>query len=177
MYFDRFSFTMINTYIILGSNVGQRLSFIEKAKYLLEELVGNIINETSVYSTEPWGVEDQKTYLNQVLLIETELSAEKLIDEILKIEEKLGRIRGEKYAPRTIDIDILLFGDLIIEQPELIIPHPRMQDRNFVLTPLKEIAPDVIHPVFQRSISSLQEQCNDQKEVFILAANEPANTI
>lgn len=177
MLFDRFSFTMIKTYIILGSNVGQRLSFIEKAKYLLEEIAGNILSETSVYSTEPWGVENQDTYLNQVLLIETELSAEKLLEEMLRIEEKLGRIRGGKYAPRTIDIDILLFGDFIVEQPELIIPHPRMQDRNFVLTPLKEIAPDVIHPVFQRSISSLQEQCTDQKEVFILAANEPANTI
>jgi 2-amino-4-hydroxy-6-hydroxymethyldihydropteridine diphosphokinase len=177
MNFDRFFFAMTETYLILGSNIGQRLSFLEKAKYLIEERIGTIKEASSIYSTEPWGVEYKEAFLNQVLFIETPLLADKLIQEILTIEEKLGRTRDLRYAPRTIDIDILFFGDAIIEQPELCIPHPRMQDRNFVLTPLMEIAPSFIHPVFQVSISTLQNRCIDQKEVFILAADEPANTI
>lgn len=168
---------MQETYLILGSNIQPRRAYLEKAKYLLAEKAGAVLKESAVYSTEPWGVESDTYFLNQVILFSTPLQPESLLKTIHEIEDILGRSRNTKYGPRTIDIDILLWGDLVKRTTDLQIPHPFMQDRKFVLKPLCEIAPDVIHPVLGKSISTLAGACTDQKEVFILAAHEPADSI
>lgn len=120
-----------------------------------------VTRRSSVYRTAPWGKPGQSDFLNQVLEIETRLSAKELMDDLLKIEEKLGRRRQEKFGPRLIDIDIIFFNDEIISQPGLTIPHPEVQNRRFALVPLNELAPNHMHPVFQKTIYQLLLECPD----------------
>lgn len=120
-----------------------------------------VTRRSSIYRTAPWGKSGQSDFLNQVLEVETKLSAQELIDELLRIEEKLGRRREEKFGPRLIDIDIIFFNDEIISQPGLTIPHPQVQNRRFALVPLNELAPNHIHPVFQKTIYQLLLECPD----------------
>ena len=151
----------MNAYLLLGGNIGDRLANFEKAKQLLEKQVGKIITSSSIYETASWGNTDQPDFLNQVLLIETNLTAEQIMEQILLIESKLGRVRTEKNASRTIDIDILFFNEQIIETKSIIIPHPQIQNRKFVLYPLNELAPDLAHPVLKKTIHELLFQCKD----------------
>lgn len=141
--------------------MGDRLANLENAKKAIEKDLGNILYTSSVYETAAWGKEDQPAFLNQALLIETNLKAEDLMNTLLQIEKNMGRIRQEYLGPRTIDLDIIFFNDQIMNTENLTIPHPQMQKRNFVLTPLNEIAPDFIHPVFNRSIAQLLMDCED----------------
>jgi 2-amino-4-hydroxy-6-hydroxymethyldihydropteridine diphosphokinase len=124
-----------------------------------------VSNASSIYETAAWGKNDQPAFLNQVLEIETALSPPQLLKTILAIEENIGRVRQEKYGPRIIDIDILLFNDEVLHLPMLKIPHPQLQNRRFVLVPLAEIAPDLIHPVFKKTIAELLAICPDKLEV------------
>ncbi len=153
------------------------MSYLAKAKFLIEEHVGPCTQASQIYLTKPWGYTDQDDFYNQVLRIETPLEAGEVLEIILRIEEKLGRVRNERWTSRIIDIDILLFNDDVISEPGLHIPHSRMAQRNFVLAPLAEIAGDLIHPVLKISIGNLKAQSTDPKEVFILAVDEPATTI
>lgn len=141
--------------------MGNRLNYLSKAKKEIQKRCGRILQQSSLYETEAWGMENQKAFLNQVLKIETTLDAEQILKSILQIEEDLGRKRQLKYGPRTIDIDILFFNDEVINLQGLKIPHPQMQNRRFVLVPLNEIAPDKIHPVFKKNISRLLAECAD----------------
>jgi len=126
-----------------------------------EKYIGNIVAASSLYQTAAWGKTDQPDFLNQVLIVETELSAADTLSVLLAIEEKMGRVRTEKNAPRIIDIDILFFNDDIIQEKDLIIPHPEIQNRLFVLTPLNELAPNYIHPVLAKTIHELLLGCKD----------------
>jgi 2-amino-4-hydroxy-6-hydroxymethyldihydropteridine diphosphokinase len=157
---------MLNeAYLLTGGNIGDRQNYLLRAKEEVEKRCGRILKTSSIYETAAWGQEDQEAFLNQVLKIETGLSSTALLQTLLHIETGLGRRRELKYGPRTIDIDILFFNNDIVHQPGLIIPHPELQNRRFVLTPLNEIAPDKIHPVLQKSISRLLTECPDSLAV------------
>jgi len=156
---------MNEVYLLTGGNMGNRSDYLSGAKLEIGYHCGPVLRSSSVYETEAWGLEDQEPFLNQVLCIETNLTPEELMASIFRIEESFGRKRKERYGPRLIDIDILLYDDIIIDHPGLTIPHPRMQSRRFVLTPFAEIAPDKIHPVFKKSISTLLEECEDPLKV------------
>jgi 2-amino-4-hydroxy-6-hydroxymethyldihydropteridine diphosphokinase len=157
---------MNKAYLLTGGNLGNRAENLQMAANYIEQYCGKILFRSAVYETAAWGLEDQPDFYNQVLLLHTSLSAQELIKVLLTIENKMGRKRSVKMGPRTIDIDILLFNDDIIKEPDLIIPHPRMQDRRFVLLPLAEIAPDFIHPVFHKKIIQLLEECTDSLNVY-----------
>ena len=156
---------MNGSFLLLGSNLGNRKINFEAARNLIEQECGAIIQLSSLYETAAWGKTDQPPFLNQAMEIETELSAEQLIKQLLKIEKMMGRERKEKYDPRIIDIDILLFNEEQYDLPFLKIPHPEMQNRRFALIPLAEIAANSRHPVSGKSISQLLKECPDKLDV------------
>jgi 2-amino-4-hydroxy-6-hydroxymethyldihydropteridine diphosphokinase len=150
----------------IGTNMGSRESNLDHAVEMVEEYIGPVVKSSSVYETEPWGFTAKGEFLNIVIKVQTELDPQILLDKIMNIEKLLGRVRKKKrYSSRIIDIDILLCDDIIVHEPDLKIPHPLMHERKFVLVPLCEIAPDLIHPVLKRSFSSLLEICEDTTAV------------
>jgi len=145
-------------YIGLGSNVGDREEYIEQAIFLIGRLKNTeIIKKSSNYETDAEGNTDQPPFINCVLEIETTIPPYKLLEELQNIENALGREREVEWGPRTIDADILLYGDMVISEDKLQIPHPLMHERLFVLQPLKEISPRLMHPVLEKSILTLYE--------------------
>jgi 2-amino-4-hydroxy-6-hydroxymethyldihydropteridine diphosphokinase len=157
---------MHKAYILLGSNRGRRKDYLKKAKRLVAANSGAILKESSIYETAAWGKTDQKAFLNQVIVITTDLAAEKLMQSLLDIEQQLGRIRTEKFGPRTIDLDILFFDELVMKSKLVTLPHPAIQDRRFVLVPLAELSPRKVHPVYKQTISSLLKKCTDTLAVI-----------
>jgi len=155
----------IIAYIGVGSNVGERKDNCRKAIELLEE-TGRVLSISSLYHSEPVGYKEQEDFINAVVSIETDLSATELLDACHVIEGRLGRKRTLRWGPRTIDLDILLYGDQIMNQPHLIIPHPLMATRKFVLAPLAEIAPEVMHPVLQKTARQLLRELKDASRVI-----------
>jgi len=141
-------------FIALGSNLGDRLQNLSFARERLSEKV-KILKSSSIYETEPWGVEDQPMFLNQVIEGKTTLGALELLKFLKQIERSLGRRKTYRYGPRLIDLDILLLGDAILETPNLVIPHPCMTERSFVLVPLADLAPDLIPPGSHQSIREM----------------------
>ena len=157
---------MIKLYILLGGNLGDKQKVFSEARARLNQQVGTITNQSAIYETEPWGFESDDIFWNQVLEIETSLSPDEVLQETQQIEHDLGRIRkANQYDSRIIDIDILFYGDQIIEREDLIVPHQRIQERKFALVPLNEIAPELIHPVFLKSIRQLLYECRDSLSV------------
>ena len=144
-------------YLSLGTNLGSRL---DNLKHALENLTEfcQVVAASSVYETDPWGFEDQPIFYNQVVKIETVLEPIPLLQEIKKIELEMGRVPTFQYGPRLIDIDILIYDELVINSPELKIPHPQMKSRAFVLTPLAEIAPDLVLPGEKVDIETLNRE-------------------
>ena len=157
---------MIKLYVLLGGNLGDKKRIFSEALALLNSRVGALTNQSSIYETEPWGFESSDLFWNQAIEIETNLSPMSVLSQTKKIEQDLGRVRkSNQYDSRLIDIDILFHGDFIHNQKDLVIPHPRLQDRKFALLPLCEIAPDLIHPVFQKTIRQLLIECTDKLNV------------
>ncbi|MGZ8542252.1 MAG: 2-amino-4-hydroxy-6-hydroxymethyldihydropteridine diphosphokinase [Chitinophagaceae bacterium] len=156
---------MNKAYLLTGGNMGDRQKNLETAYERIEQECGNIVSASSIYETAAWGKKDQPPFLNQVLEIKTELTPRKLLKKILGIEKQVGRVRKEKYGPRILDIDILLFNDEIHNYNALKIPHPEMQNRRFVLVPLAEIAQRIIHPIFKKTIAELLAVCPDELAV------------
>ncbi len=152
---------MINVFLLLGSNLGDRHLFLKQAIEHIEKDIAPVLKTSSVYETQSWGKTDAPDYLNQVVMLQTGLPAQIILQKILNIEHILGRSRGEKWGPRTIDIDILFYGDAIIDEPGLQIPHPELHKRRFTLAPLAEIAPDLVHPVLRNNILYIKNQLKD----------------
>lgn len=151
----------------MGGNIGDTLRSMEQAIGLLEKECGNSQRLSSVYKTAPWGKTDQQSFLNQALLLETKQSPDSLMTKILRIEETMGRRRDEKFGPRLIDIDILLFNEEVIDTDLVTIPHPQLPYRRFALVPLAEIAGEVIHPILKKSINDVLRECSDELEVVV----------
>lgn len=154
---------MPEAFLLLGTNMGDRLHYLQKALDMLSayHTLIKIRTLSSVYETAAWGKMEQDDYLNQAVKIETTLSAERLLETTAAIENQMGRVRKKIWGPRIIDIDILFYDHDIVHSNKLVIPHPHLQERRFVLMPLAEIAPDFIHPVLKKSISDLLEACDD----------------
>lgn len=157
-----------NCFLSLGSNLGDNESLLNEAVRHLQKQDCRIIRISGFYKTKAWGKTDQPDFLNAVVEISTGLPADELMSRILQIETEMGRKRQEKWGPRTIDIDILFYGNQIIESEKLIIPHPQLHLRRFVLVPLNELAPDFLHPLFLRPIHQLLQECTDISEPILL---------
>ncbi len=152
---------MNTAYLLIGGNLGNRLANLQKAIEAIEENCGDVIAISSVYETAAWGNTDQPSFLNQVIVLHTDMQPSMLMKELLGIEERLGRLRQEKMGPRTIDIDILLIDDQIIHEENLTIPHPSLHLRKFALIPLAEVAAAKIHPTIKKTIAELLTDCPD----------------
>lgn len=153
---------MAIAYLALGTNIGNKRRNMITAAALLTERVGDVLALSGFYETEPWGFQSENTFLNAALQLETSLSPLELLKATQQIEVQMGRTQKSNgtYHDRIIDIDILLYDDLILQTPELTLPHPLMQDRRFVMEPLLEIAPNVVHPVFKKTVVSLMREHN-----------------
>ncbi len=154
-------------YIGFGSNIGDRLVHIQNAIQTLSKTEGITLQKiSSLYKTDPVGYEAQAQFLNGVAAIHTTLSPLSLLHTLKDIETAIGRKHRIRWGPREIDLDILIYGDLCLRTEKLILPHPEMHLRSFVLVPLAEIAPDLVHPVFQESIQTLLNRFEDGKSVL-----------
>jgi 2-amino-4-hydroxy-6-hydroxymethyldihydropteridine diphosphokinase len=154
-------------YLLTGGNVGEREKNLAEARRMIEKHCGKITNVSSIYETEAWGTIAQPKFLNQALKVATSLNPSELLNEILDIEKKMGRVRGQKYGPRKIDIDILLFNQLVLNKPGLTIPHPELQNRRFALQCLNDIAAMEVHPVLNITIHQLLIECVDPLKVHM----------
>jgi 2-amino-4-hydroxy-6-hydroxymethyldihydropteridine diphosphokinase len=148
-------------YILLGSNIGKKRFYINQAIQAISIKVGRVKLQSSLYRTAAWGYTNQPCFYNQVILVETSLSPAKTLQQLLAIERQLGRVRAEKMGPRTIDLDILYYDNKQVNTVTLIIPHPHIQNRRFVLKPLVEIAADYVHVVLQQTNKQLLKICTD----------------
>lgn len=145
---------MTTVYIALGTNLGERFANLRDAINTLAPAV-TVLRESTIYETPPWGFTDQPAFLNMVVEAETSLTPRALLDYLKRREEALGRVKNFRYGPRQIDLDILFYGDVVYEDERLQIPHPRLHERAFVLVPLNDLVPDLMHPVLGKGVKSL----------------------
>lgn len=149
-------------FLLLGSDLGDREGFLCYARKELTQKTGDIIACSAIYESEAWGFKSKNTFLNQVVLMESLLNPFEFLEKITDIENAAGRVRsGENYCSRTLDIDILFYNKMLVDEPNLKIPHPLIQHRRFCLLPMNELAPELIHPALNRTIRDLLEKCSD----------------
>ena len=160
-------FFMNTMYIQLGSNVGERHSYIKESLLQIEKILGTIICESKTYESSPWGVTEQRNFLNKVISVKSDFSAKDALKTLQNIENNLGRKRTEKWGERTIDLDILFYNNQTINTKELTIPHPHIQDRKFVLIPFAEMNGKFIHPTLKKDIFALLKECKDTEKVVV----------
>jgi 2-amino-4-hydroxy-6-hydroxymethyldihydropteridine diphosphokinase len=158
--------TSVEVFLSLGSNMGNRLKYLTDATDIIEKRIGLVTKKSSVYESEPWGNKNQNAFYNQIISIHTSLDAKILLKTILNIEVELGRKRTEHWGPREIDVDILFYNSQIINDKDLVVPHPEIANRMFVLMPMTELAPDFIHPIIKKSIRDLMRTCSDRSNVI-----------
>ncbi|MCX6278233.1 MAG: 2-amino-4-hydroxy-6-hydroxymethyldihydropteridine diphosphokinase [Bacteroidetes bacterium] len=175
---------MEEVYILLGSNRGDRKNNLLNARNLIAEVVSNIFVSSAIYESQPWGFDDPVFFLNQVIGVNTNITPEQLLDKLLLIENKMGRLRSparnsceisgceiheqdQRYEARIIDLDILLFGNRLIFTERLMAPHPRLHERMFTLIPLNEVASGYIHPLLKKTIFVLLNECKDRSQVVL----------
>ncbi len=164
---------MAKVYFSSGSNQGDRLNSLVQAARLIDKQVGKIIEYSPVVESEPWGFNAETSFYNQALMVETEYSPQQVLNKVLKIEQELGRIRsGKEYSSRIIDVDILFYDEKQLAEHNLVIPHPFLHERKFVLEPLAAIAPGLIHPVLQKTISELLQQLKDPSPITTVIGKE-----
>ncbi|MFT5915203.1 MAG: 2-amino-4-hydroxy-6-hydroxymethyldihydropteridine diphosphokinase [Flammeovirgaceae bacterium] len=156
----------MQTFLLLGGNLGDRLLNLKLATEAISTTCGEIIKSSSIYETLAWGVTEQPNFLNQVIEINSKLEAYQLLTQINKIEKNLGRERHQRWHERTIDIDILYYGNECFNSETLIIPHKELHNRKFTLVPLAEIAPNFMHPILKSSNLQLLNSCTDELDVW-----------
>lgn len=156
--------TLSKVWLSLGANLGHPETQLGKARELIALGGTKILRASSLYRTKPWGKTDQPDFLNQVLEVETDSSPSDLLERLIEIETSLGRVRSEKWGPRLIDIDILMYGEQVLDLPGLKIPHPLFHLRDFCLDPLCELEPDLLHPIYRLSMKELREALNNREE-------------
>lgn len=156
---------MNEVFLLLGGNIGDREKNIHEAEMLIQKSVGNINKRSALYNTAAWGFSDQPDFLNRVIIVHTKHDAKDTLDILLDCEHQLGRERSKKNAPRLIDIDILFFNNEIINTKSVTVPHPQIQNRKFVLEPLNELNPLFIHPLLNKTVSQLLDECKDPLNV------------
>lgn len=156
---------MNDVYLLMGGNLGNRLSALQQAATALHSLAGNITAESNIYETAAWGLTDQPNFLNKVLQLSTPLLPAAILQLALQIEEEMGRKRTIKFGPRLIDIDILFYNNDIINTAALTVPHPEIQNRLFALRPMVDIAPNLVHPILNKTMLQLLAACTDQLDV------------
>ena len=160
---------LVDAVLLLGGNQGDRKKLLSEAVQLISERVGEVRLRSSLYETEPWGFEAEQKFINQAVVVATKLTALEVLRRVLAIEKELGRVReGKGYSSRTMDIDVMFYGSDTYETSDLIVPHPRLHLRRFVLVPLCEIISDFVHPKFGKTLSELLETCPDKGEVVRL---------
>ncbi len=164
--------SFVTAYLLLGSNLGNRVALLRDARARLAATAGRVAAASALYETAAWGREDQPAFLNQALAVETFLPAGELLALCLATEQQAGRQRLERWGSRTLDVDILLYGPVIIDQPDLTVPHPRLAERRFALVPLAEIAPHLAHPALGLTIADLLARCPDPLPVRPWPGNE-----
>ncbi len=156
---------MAEVFILLGGNVGDKSKIFQQTKKLIGERIGLITKESSVYATEPWGFESE-LFWNQAIITATDLDPHEILIQTQTIEEEMGRLsKSTNYEARTIDIDLLFYDNLVLEMPDLTIPHPKMEERRFVLIPLAEIAPNICHPKTGLTVLEMLQKCGDPLSV------------
>lgn len=158
-------FKNMKAMILLGGNMGNRLAYLKFAQFHIQKDIGSIAKKSAIYETEAWGDKSTKAYLNQVIQVDTLLHPMDLLNALLLIEKKAGRTRKVKWGNRTLDLDILFVEDQLIQNEYLVVPHPEIQHRNFVLTPLVEIDADLRHPRLNKSVQELLQKCPDKLKV------------
>ena len=155
-----------STILHTGSNIGNRIANLQLANALIKKQIGHLHLASKYYHTKAWGVTEQPDFINQAIWVETKQSPQEILQHIQEIEATMGRIRLEKWGERLIDIDLIFYENWVIDEENLQVPHPFLQERNFVLVPLQEIAADWVHPILKKSIATLLEQSPDKLEVF-----------
>jgi 2-amino-4-hydroxy-6-hydroxymethyldihydropteridine diphosphokinase len=154
-----------SVYLLLGSNLENRVEKLNEAIIGLSKIGLTMVTKSSLYQTKAWGLETQPDFINQVIEVQTSLNPTECLHAILQLEQSMGRQREIHWGPRTIDIDILLYGNEIVVQPNLVIPHREIANRRFTLVPLAELASDLMHPVLNKNIRTLLLECPDKLEV------------
>lgn len=154
-----------NIFLLLGSNLGDRTANLQLGIESIQNQIGAINAKSKIYETAAWGNHDQFNFLNQAIKLESKLSPIDLLSQVLAIEKSVGRIRNKKWEARIIDIDIIYFADEIIKTHDLVIPHPYLAERKFVLIPLVEISPEFVHPSLKKSNADLLKECKDTLSV------------
>jgi len=152
---------MVDVFLLLGTNLGDRQLHLQQAIEHIQDEIAPVTVASAVYETQSWGKTDEPDYLNQVIQLETSLPARQLLQKILVIELQMGRTREVKWGSRIIDIDILFYGDKVIDEPGLVVPHPQLHNRRFTLEPLAELAPEMLHPLLNKNILTLKTELKD----------------
>jgi 2-amino-4-hydroxy-6-hydroxymethyldihydropteridine diphosphokinase len=165
----KFIFVEKNVFLGIGTNLGNREYYLDRALEAIGASAGEVSAVSRIYETEPWGFKSKNKFLNMAVRINTDLEPEELLHTVLEIEKQLGRKRKTKrYSSRTVDIDILLYGDRVIMEQCLQVPHPKLGQRRFVLVPLCDIAAEMVHPVLMKTFARLLEECGDENKVEVV---------